>query len=158
MLIYLILSYLILSHPIISCSILSHPISSHPIHSPCHNRESGASSAVVVTAEQKTDPHWIVGKWVLLFAHQLRRWRIGLVLARLDAGYIGTEINILISTVCVTLYVLHCVCYTVCYTVCVTLRVTLCVLCCVCYAVCHAVLCERHSSKQIIARIAPIST
>jgi hypothetical protein len=104
------------------------------------------------------DPHWIVGKWVLLFAHQLRRWRIGLVLARLDAGYIGTELNILISTVCVilcecytvcvTLFALYCVCYTVCvilcvlhcmcYTICVTLCVYVlhCMLHCVCYTVC----------------------
>ena len=74
------------------------------------------------------DPHWIVGKWVLLFAHQLRRWRIGLVLARLDAGYIGTELIIFLSTVCVTLYVLHFVCYTVC----VILSVLYFVLHCVC--------------------------
>lgn len=52
-------------------------------------RESGASTATVLTEAQKTDPTWIVEKWVLLWANQLRRWRLGLVIARLEEGHIG---------------------------------------------------------------------
>ena len=52
-------------------------------------RESGASTATVLTAEQKSDPTWIIEKWVLLWANQLRRWRLGLVIARLEEGHIG---------------------------------------------------------------------
>lgn len=87
-------------------------LSHHLIHSPTHYliRINGVPTAVLVTAEQKADPTFLLLKWVLLFAPQLRRWRLGLVITRLDEGYIGS---------CVYVFVCVCLCVCVCVCVCV---------------------------------------
>ena len=75
-------------------------------------RESGASSGQVLTPEQRDDPTFILEKWVLLYAHQLRRWRLGMVIARLPSGYIGMYVRLCVS-------VCTCICMRVCVCVCV---------------------------------------
>jgi hypothetical protein len=78
------------------------------IHSPTHYliRINGVPTAVLVTAEQKADPTFLLLKWVLLFAPQLRRWRLGLVITRLDEGYIGSCVCV---CVCVRVYLFVCI-------------------------------------------------
>jgi hypothetical protein len=46
-------------------------------------RESGATTGAVVTQGQKEDNSFLLNKWVLVFANQLRRWRLGCVIDRL---------------------------------------------------------------------------
>jgi hypothetical protein len=66
-------------------------------------RINGVPNAVLVTAEQKADPTFLLLKWVLLFAPQLRRWRLGLVITRLDEGYIGSCLRVCVC-VCVCVF------------------------------------------------------
>lgn len=64
-------------------------------------RESGATTGAVVTQGQKEDRSFLLNKWVLVFANQLRRWRLGCVIDRLGmcmSMYIFRRIYICIFT------------------------------------------------------------
>ena len=106
--------------PVIACAIVlihfcRHSLSSSYIpsltHSLAHSltpslvRINNVPLGVLVTPEQKADPSFLTLKWVLLFAPQLRRWRLGLVISRLQEGYIGQSVS-----VCVCVCMCVCVC------------------------------------------------